>query len=112
MSLKTLDDAKIAIEEIQQSINEMEGNTMLVFDNICQIYGDITDLQSFIEFYRIYFLDFQILNEEEFEKEAKELWEIIDVNKDDKLDEKEIENLVKNISFQSIKKIKKHFKIE
>lgn len=112
MSLKTVEDAKMAIEEIELSIKEMEGNTTLVFDNICQVYGNITDLESFIEFYKIYFSDFGIFKEEDFEKEARELWEIIDVNKDNKLDENEIETLVKNISLQSIKKIKKHFNIE
>ena len=58
MSLKNIEDAKIVIDEIQLSIQEMEGNFDLVFDNICQTYGEITNLESFIDFYKNYFTDF------------------------------------------------------
>jgi len=112
MSIKSAEDAKNVIEEIKQSIEELNENGKLVFENICQTYGDINDLESFKEFYKYYFLDYQIFDENEFEKEAIELWEIIDSNKNNKLDEEEIESLVKNICLQSIKKIKKHFNIE
>lgn len=111
MSLKTVEDAKLAIEDIELSIKEMDGNTDLVFDNICQTYGEINDLKSFIEFYKNYFLDFDIFKEQDFESEAKKLWADIDLNKDNQLDEKGRESLVKNISFQTIIKIKEHFNI-
>jgi hypothetical protein len=101
----------IAISEINQTIEELEGNGKLVFDNICQTYGNITNLESFKEFYKNYFLDFQIFDENEFEKEAIELWVIIDKNKNNILDEDEIEPLVGNICLQSINKIKNSFNI-
>jgi len=111
MSLTSVDDAMIAISEINQTIEELEGNGKLVFDNICQTYGNITNLESFKEFYKNYFLDFQIFDENEFEKEAIELWVIIDKNKNNILDEDEIEPLVGNICLQSINKIKNSFNI-
>jgi len=109
MSLQSAEDAKIVIEEIELSIKELDENCILVFENICQTYGEINDLESFKEFYKNYFLDYQIFDENEFEKEAIELWEVIDVNKNNKLDENEIDSLVRNICLQSIIKIKKHF---
>jgi len=111
MSLKTEEDAINAIKEIELSIKEMEGNTNLVFENICQTYGDISDLDSFIEFYNIYFSDFGIFEVKDFEAQAKDLWTKIDINNDNKLDENERETLVKIICSQSIDKIKKHFNI-